>query len=235
MTRYYYDDPHFGRVYINLRRDARRLIARWKDGHLNVTLPVGSTLTDLKQFLSSSQTSIDKLNHSTVSYHRGQVIQCFGCTATLAEQNRLPRQIIFGHNGNDVTLSVPQGFDWESDSVKRSISSALQVVMGDQARTLLIAHAREVSRRLGVAPRGWQIGRGLKKLGHCTSQGVIQLSRALMFLPEELVDLTICHELAHLSHFDHSPAFHALLNQYLGGREAELELKLKNFQWPILR
>ncbi len=89
--------------------------------------------------------------------------------------------------------------------------------------------------RLGVQPAGWQVGRGLRKLGHCTTQGVIQLSRALMFLPEDLVDLTVCHELAHLTHFDHSPAFHRLLDSYLGGREAELEARLKNFKWPILR
>ena len=56
-----------------------------------------------------------------------------------------------------------------------------------------------------------------------------------MFLPEDLVDLTVCHELAHLTHFDHSPAFHRLLNSYLGGRKAELEAKMKNFDWPILR
>ena len=41
-----------GRVYIGVRRDARRLIARWKDGHVHVTLPLGTTLDALKRFLA---------------------------------------------------------------------------------------------------------------------------------------------------------------------------------------
>ena len=235
MPTYFYDDKHLGRVYIGVRRDARRLIARWKDGHVHVSVPAGTTADALKRFLTVNREAIERLNHTVVAYHCGQMIACYKCKATIAEQDRLPGRIIFGHEGDDVVLSVPRGIDYHSESATRSISSALQVVMGERAPALLLPHAGEVAARLGVQPAGWQVGRGLRKLGHCTTQGVIQLSRALMFLPEDLVDLTVCHELAHLTHFDHSPAFHRLLDSYLGGREAELEARLKNFKWPILR
>ena len=56
-----------------------------------------------------------------------------------------------------------------------------------------------------------------------------------MFLPQDLVDLIICHEFAHLRHLNHSAAFHALCNTYLGGREKELETQLKHFPWPLLQ
>ena len=217
MPTYFYDDKHLGRVYIGVRRDARRLIARWKDGHVHVSVPAGTTADALKRFLTVNREAIERLNHTVVAYHCGQVIACYK------------------HDGDDVVLSVPRGIDYHSESATRSISGALQVVMGERAPALLLPHAAEVAARLGVQPAGWQVGRGLRKLGHCTTQGVIQLSRALMFLPEDLVDLTVCHELAHLTHFDHSPAFHRLLDSYLGGREAELEARLKNFKWPILR
>lgn len=57
----------------------------------------------------------------------------------------------------------------------------------------------------------------------------------LVFLPLELSDYVIYHELAHLTEMNHSPRFHALLDSYLGGREAELVRKLKGFVWPVLR
>ena len=34
---------------------------------------------------------------------------------------------------------------------------------------------------------------------------------------------------------NHSAAFHALCNTYLGGREKQLEAQLKHFPWPILQ
>ena len=80
-----------------------------------------------------------------------------------------------------------------------------------------------------------QVGRGMRKLGHCTAKKVIQLSRNLMFLPEPLVRYIICHELAHLTHMNHSPQFHALCDRYTGGHEKELEKQLRHFHFPILK
>ena len=42
--------------------------------------------------------------------------------------------------------------------------------------------------------------------------------------------LIMLHELTHIHHMDHSPAFHAELNALLGGKEQELEQELKAFQ-----
>ena len=96
--------------------------------------------------------------------------------------------------------------------------------------------AKEISRRLGVAPSRWEIGRGTRTLGTChPSDRHISLSRALLFLSPELREYVICHELAHLTHADHSPAFHSLCNSYLSGREKELNRALKAFPWPLLR
>ncbi|MBR5030335.1 MAG: M48 family metallopeptidase, partial [Muribaculaceae bacterium] len=87
----------------------------------------------------------------------------------------------------------------------------------------------------GVAPERFEIGRGLRKLGHCTPKRVIQLSGNLIFLPTDLIEYIVCHELAHLTHMNHSPQFHALVDKYLMGREKALERKLRAFQWPVIR
>ena len=74
---------------------------------------------------------------------------------------------------------------------------------------------------------------GRRKLGHCTRRGEIQLSFYLMYLPEELIDYVICHELAHLKYMDHSPLFHALCNRYCGGRELLLRKQLRSFAFLL--
>ena len=56
-----------------------------------------------------------------------------------------------------------------------------------------------------------------------------------MFLPKDLIEYIICHELAHLTHMNHSPQFHALVNKYVNGLEKALEKKLKAFTWPVIR
>lgn len=86
-----------------------------------------------------------------------------------------------------------------------------------------------------MPPTGWIISSGFRTLGSCSSSGLISLSHILVFLPEELRDYIILHELAHLSEMNHSARFHALLDSYLDGRESQLRSRLRSFPWPILR
>lgn len=57
----------------------------------------------------------------------------------------------------------------------------------------------------------------------------INLSLYCILLPEHLQRLVMLHELTHIHHMDHSPAFHAELNAMLGGQEKAFEQELKRF------
>lgn len=87
--------------------------------------------------------------------------------------------------------------------------------------------ASELSRRLdrltavaGVHPRRLRVGAPRSRWGSCSARGTVSLSRNLLFLPPELVDYVIVHELVHLKHLDHSPRFHAALEAVLPGSRA---------------
>lgn len=232
---YYFDDEEFGRVYVSLKGGMRSITMRWKGDSLYMNAPMSVAS---EQIYSTLDKFRDKLRaerpKNVANYHLGQVIQCYGLTLTIAEQAQRSSLIVYEHSDDNVNVKVPPGFDFNTPDNKRWVSKALQQALDGHTKPLLDL-AEQVINRVGVAPQGFEIGRGLHKLGHCTPGKVIQLSRSLMFLPEELIELTICHELAHLTHMNHSKQFHALVDHYLGGRERELEAKLKAFNWPVIR
>lgn len=67
-----------------------------------------------------------------------------------------------------------------------------------------------------------------KRWGSATAEtGDIRLSHRLRGVPDWVLDAVLVHELAHLVHPDHSPAFHSLADRY--PRQAEASLFLDGF------
>ncbi|MBB5514239.1 hypothetical protein FHS89_000237 [Rubricella aquisinus] len=56
--------------------------------------------------------------------------------------------------------------------------------------------------------------------GSCTSEGNIMLSWRLVMAPPEVLDYVAAHEVAHLEHMDHSPAFWRVVKQLYPGHES---------------
>ena len=63
--------------------------------------------------------------------------------------------------------------------------------------------------------------------GSCSSRGNLNFNCLLMLAPEEVLDYVVVHELAHIRHHDHSPAFYAEVERYLPDWRVRREL-LKN-------
>ena len=233
---YFFEDEEFGKVYVSLRAGMRNITMRLKGSSLHMNAPHGVNEKQLRSSLDKHRDQLRAIkDESTVEYSIGQVIQCYGLTLTIKEQDKRPNLILFKHSSDNVDVLVPKGIDLSEPRIKNWVSRALRKALDGHVHDKIIPLAEEVSKRVGVAPARYEIGRGLRKLGHCTPDSVIQLSSSLMFLPEELIELTICHELAHLTHMNHSPQFHALVDIYLDGHEKELEKKLKAFKWPVIR
>lgn len=234
---YYYDDKEFGRVIVTVRSNMRHYTARWKGEQLHLNIPPGLSRSDLQGVLDKMRSGIRQRKEKVpkVTFEVGQVINCFRCQVTIVEQSQYSDRMTFGRDDAQLTLGIPRGLDLTSSFAKTNISRGLQGLVEGEMRRRLFPYAEEVAAQVGASPTDWEIGRGLRKLGHCTPKGVIQLSRNLIFLPERLVRYVICHELAHLTHMNHSPQFHALVNQYTNGQEKVLEQELKHFFWPIMR
>ena len=75
-----------------------------------------------------------------------------------------------------------------------------------------------------LVPAGIKITSARTRFGSCSSKNSICFSWRLMLYPPEAIDYVIVHELAHIRHHDHSPAFYALIEQYLPDWKARMKL-----------
>ena len=82
-----------------------------------------------------------------------------------------------------------------------------------EAWRILDAETRALAARHGL-PIGYvAVGDARSRWGSCSAQGDIRYSWRLILAPDFVRKATVAHEVAHLVHMDHSPAFHALAAQ----------------------
>ena len=86
----------------------------------------------------------------------------------------------------------------------------------DQALKLLqektdAAVARLNTTNAGTKHAGITLKATRSKWGHCTVQGAIQYNWQILLAPEPIVDYLVAHEVSHLLHHNHSPAFWAVV------------------------
>ena len=233
----YIEDKEFGKIYVELRRGMTSVrFTYYSDGHLLMRAPLGVSLADLQRMVDANREQLRRLPRPEgVTFQFGQVIKCFGCSVVIEPQHTHPGYILNRWEGDTLHVCPHKNASLDDEAIKRTISKVIGRAMEIQAEKVLLPFAREVADGLGLKPAGFEVGRGMRKLGHCTAKRVIQLSRNLMFLPEPLVRYIICHELAHLTHMNHSLEFHALCDQYCNGQEKALERQLRQFRFPILK
>lgn len=214
--------------------NARSIGARWRGGMLHVTVPPGTTADSAVRALAGMKDRI-MARRPTLTFAEGQHLAFDGFTIDIRRQSLHPTKVTLTGDHAAGVISVGSGLSFDDPEVSSIISRLMCVVAADVAPGVLLPRARRIAASLGLSPAGWKISRGHRTLGTCTARRIISLSAVNMFLPSELRDYIICHELAHLSEMNHSPRFHALCDRYCGGRERQLTLQLKNYKWPIIK
>ncbi len=66
-----------------------------------------------------------------------------------------------------------------------------------------------------------------RRWGSCASNGMIRINWRLIMAPDLVRRSVVAHEVAHLTHFDHSPAFHLHLRELFDGSVHEADRWLK--------
>lgn len=83
-----------------------------------------------------------------------------------------------------------------------------------EARARLVPRVQALSLALGLAYRRVSLRCQKTRWGSCSRDGAISLNARLLFLPPELVEYVLIHELCHLAHLNHSKRFWALVARH---------------------
>jgi len=85
----------------------------------------------------------------------------------------------------------------------------LQEYTVKKAREILLPWLNVVSRKTGLDYAALRVRRQRTRWGSCSARGTISLNAKLLFLPPELVEHLLLHELCHTRHLNHSKAYWA--------------------------
>jgi predicted metal-dependent hydrolase len=85
----------------------------------------------------------------------------------------------------------------------------------NQALLLLQGRCAEFAGIMGVAYGNIRVNKAKTRWGSCTAKGDINFTYRLLFVPQELIDYVVVHELAHLKEMNHSPRFWAVVQSVM--------------------
>jgi predicted metal-dependent hydrolase len=130
--------------------------------------------------------------------YRGETLQ----VAWAPDLPRQPRA-----DQGEIRLGGPQ------DSVPRRLARWLE----SEARRLIAEDLAHYCQRAGKAVPHLALSRAQRRWGSCAADGTIRINWRLIMAPDSVRRSVVAHEVAHLLHFDHSPAFHACLGALFEG------------------
>lgn len=98
-----------------------------------------------------------------------------------------------------------------------SLASRLKRWLETEARSALTEDLAEYCTRAGQPTPPLALSSARRRWGSCAADGSIRINWRLIMAPDPVRRSVVAHEVAHLVHFDHSPAFHDFLGQIFEG------------------
>lgn len=103
----------------------------------------------------------------------------------------------------------------QQKAAARQVTPEQEQLLRQQAARVIPERVAYYSRLMGLTPTGIKITGAQKRFGSCSGKNSLCFSWRLMQYPPAAIDYVVVHELAHIRHHDHSPAFYALIARYM--------------------
>jgi predicted metal-dependent hydrolase len=108
-----------------------------------------------------------------------------------------------------------------------SLEPRLRRWLQGEVKRLLAADLTHYCAKAGLAVPSLALSNARRRWGSCAASGAIRINWRLIMGPDFVRRSVVAHEVAHLVHFDHSPAFHACLAGLFEGDLAAANAWLK--------
>lgn len=149
-----------------------------------------------------------------------------------AQLARLPQARPIGPGSTIAWRGLDLRIDWRADAPRRVRQTGDTITLGGpqagiparlgrwlegEARSAIAADLDDYCARIDRAVPVLALSRARRRWGSCAADGTIRINWRLIMAPDHVRRSVVAHEVAHLLHFDHSPAFHACLERLFEG------------------
>jgi predicted metal-dependent hydrolase len=202
-----------GAWQVRQSRRARRLAARvFRDGSVEIVVPMRTSASTVSAFVTRYRQWIERQQ----ARMRPREPEPFP-----------PRQISFTAVGQlwecECSLQLRPGRVQVASEADQQRSGLLQFGGGAEHRLLLVRSLRSwlierarlelaaplaaLAAEMGTMPVQLKVRRQRTRWGSCTAAGAVSLNCCALFQRPQVLRYLLVHELAHLRHMNHSPAF----------------------------
>ncbi len=186
-------------IVIRKNARSRNMVIRYQplQHHISLTLPRHVSIAQGLHFVEEKRGWLEGQLRGTmkpVAFAEGQAIPVLGQVYTIV------------HAGGRGVVRIEDGqilVPGEREFLSRRLREWLKA----QARDAIYGLAAEKSEILGKPFRKIGLRDTSSRWGSCNHKGHLSFSWRLVFAPYEVLAYVVCHEVAHLKYFDHSPAF----------------------------
>ena len=193
----------------------------------------------IERFVLSKSKWIDKklhfnetirLQHKAKEMIAGEIFNFLGKPYQLKITHEEQESILLNHNDLYVYIKAGSSVEKQQQHIRKKLTSWYK----EQAEFQLHDRAGHFSTMIGKTPTCTGIKNYKSRWGSCHHDGRIYLNWRLIMAPEWVFDYVIIHELCHLIHHNHSPAFWQLVESILPThKEAKSWLKINGLSLEL--
>lgn len=155
-------------------------------------------------------------------------------TVEVRAPSRMPQREIEGFvQANQSWIAAHIAQQRSRNAAARTVTPEEEALLRQQAKAFLPQRVAHFSQQMGLMPTGFRVTGARTRLGSCSGKNSLNFSFRLMAYPPEAIDYVVVHELAHIRHKNHGPAFYQLIARYLPDYKERLAI-LKDPRYRIL-
>jgi predicted metal-dependent hydrolase len=187
-------------------------------GSVEVVVPKGYNQSQLPEFIAQHQTWLNK-TIARMKASRDPVLDTLRPQRIVLQALNETWQVNYGWRDKPGMSEYhnphcdPALWLWSPDETS-SVTSLLSKWLTAKAKSTLPTWLDQVSEQTGLVYTKLSIRAQKTRWGSCSHKKHINLNRALLFLPEELVRYLMIHELSHTVHLNHSRAYWSLVSRW---------------------
>jgi len=196
------------------RRSARfqRITLSILEDRLRISVPKNVSAKQLQELLLAKQEWIlknwlakqDKLK-SPVRYINGEHFLYLGNTIELKIRKHSRQMMRVCLESQVLEVYLPQ--DLQDKDCAPNVQAALLTWYKAQARKVLQDKLDKQAKRMQVTFQTFRLKEQKTRWGSCSSKRNLNLNWRIIMAPEAAIDYIVIHELAHLTHLNHSEQF----------------------------